>query len=193
MKAVVTGGAGFIGSNIATALLQRGDEVVVLDDLSSGYASNVPDGALFVKGSVLDQGLVEDAVRDAEVVFHHAASVGNKRSIDDPRADASTNVLGTVNVLEACRHAGVRKIVYASSAGIFGELQTLPIDETHPLEPDSPVRREQACGREGVPRLREALRPRGGRAAVLQRLRAEPAFRRLRERHPDLRVPDAAE
>lgn len=138
MKAVVTGGAGFIGSNIAAALLQRGDDVVVLDDLSSGYASNVQPGIAFVEGSVLDEDLVEASLRDVDVVFHHAASVGNKRSIEDPRSDAMTNVVGTVNVLEACRRAGVRKIVYASSAGIFGELKELPIAESHPLEPDSP-------------------------------------------------------
>ena len=140
MKAVVTGGAGFIGSNIAAALSERGDEVVVLDDLSSGYAANldrVPSVKL-IEGSIIDAELTAEVARGAEVVFHHAASVGNKRSIDDPRRDAMTNVLGTVNVLEACRRAGVRKIVYASSAGIFGELKELPIGESHPLEPDSP-------------------------------------------------------
>jgi UDP-glucose 4-epimerase len=140
VKAIVTGGAGFIGSNIAAALSERGDEVVVLDDLSSGYARNLDQlpAVKLIEGSVLDARLTSEVVQGAEVVFHHAASVGNKRSIDDPRADAMTNVLGTVNVLEASRHAGVRKIVYASSAGIFGELKELPIGESHPLEPDSP-------------------------------------------------------
>jgi UDP-glucose 4-epimerase len=140
MKVVVTGGAGFIGSNLVVALVTRGDEVAVVDDLSSGYVSNlVPYPEVeFVEGSILDVDLVERALSGAEVVFHHAASVGNKRSIDDPRSDAMVNVLGTINVLEACRHAGARKLVYASSAGIFGELKELPIDESHPLEPDSP-------------------------------------------------------
>jgi UDP-glucose 4-epimerase len=140
VKAVVTGGAGFIGSNIAAALSDRGDEVVVLDDLSSGYASNLDrsPSVKLIEGSILDAELTGEVAQGAEVVFHHAASVGNKRSIDDPRHDAMTNVLGTVNVLEACRRAGVRKIVYASSAGIFGELKELPIGESHPLEPDSP-------------------------------------------------------
>jgi UDP-glucose 4-epimerase len=140
VKAVVTGGAGFIGSNISAALSERGDEVVVLDDLSSGYASNLDQQATvkLVQGSILDAELTAEVVRGAEVVFHHAASVGNKRSIDDPRSDAMTNVLGTINVLEACRQGGVRKLVYASSAGIFGELKELPIGESHPLDPDSP-------------------------------------------------------
>jgi UDP-glucose 4-epimerase len=138
VKTVVTGGAGFIGSNIAAALLERGDEVVILDDLSSGHRSNVPPGARFIHGSILDEGLLRTAVNGAEVVFHHAASVGNKRSIDDPRSDAMINVVGTVNVLEACRTHGVRKIVFASSAGIFGQLKHLPIGEAHPVEPDSP-------------------------------------------------------
>jgi nucleoside-diphosphate-sugar epimerase len=140
MKAVVTGGAGFIGSNIAAALSDRGDEVVVLDDLSSGYASNLDrsPNVKLIEGSILDAELTADVTHGAEVVFHHAASVGNKRSIDDPRLDAMTNVLGTVNVLEACRRGRVRKIVYASSAGIFGELKELPISESHPVEPDTP-------------------------------------------------------
>ena len=140
MKTVVTGGAGFIGSNIVDALVTRGDEIVVVDDLSSGYAANLAPygGVELVEGSILDAELLEKAIDGAEVVFHHAASVGNKRSIDDPRSDAAINVLGTINVLEACRHTGTRKLVYASSAGIFGELKQLPIDESHQLEPDSP-------------------------------------------------------
>ena len=140
MRALVTGGAGFIGSNIAAALCGRGDRVTILDDLSSGSASNLDSipQAEFVEGSVLDAELVSSVAQGADVAFHHAASVGNKRSIDDPRFDAMTNVIGTVNVLEACRHAGVRKMVFASSAGIFGELKGLPISESHPVEPDSP-------------------------------------------------------
>jgi UDP-glucose 4-epimerase len=138
VRVVVTGGAGFIGSNIAASLVARGDDVAVIDDLSSGYERNLLPGVRFMKGSILDEDAVDEAVVGAEVVFHHAASVGNKRSIDDPRADAATNVLGTVSVLEACRRHGVRKIVFASSAGIFGELKQLPIDESHPVEPDSP-------------------------------------------------------
>ncbi len=139
-KFTVTGGAGFIGSNIAKALIDRGDQVTVIDDISSGYSSNleqIPD-AEFIEGSVLDATAVQKAVAGSDTVFHLAASVGNKRSIDDPISDASINLLGTITVLEAARAANVRKIVVSSSAGIFGELMTLPIDESHQLEPDSP-------------------------------------------------------
>ncbi|NQW17667.1 MAG: NAD-dependent epimerase/dehydratase family protein [Chloroflexi bacterium] len=136
----VTGGAGFIGSTIAKSLLNRGDHVTVIDDLSSGYASNLEQlpGVDFIEASVLNDTAVRKAVAGSDTVFHLAASVGNKRSIDDPISDAKTNLLGTINVLEASRSAGVRKIVVSSSAGIFGELKELPINESHPLEPDSP-------------------------------------------------------
>lgn len=149
MRAVVTGGAGFIGSNIVAALASRGDEVVVVDDLSSGYATNLnglPASVELLQGTVLDTILLDRAMRGAEVAFHLAASVGNKRSIDDPTRDVQVNALGTVNVLEACRRAGVRKIVYSSSAGIFGELKRLPIGEDHPLEPDSPYGASKLAG-----------------------------------------------
>jgi len=147
MRALVTGGAGFIGSNLAVALLERGDSVVILDDLSTGCAANVPAGARaqFIRGDVRDSGTVRDAMEGASCVFHLAASVGNKRSIDHPVRDAEINVLGTLQVLEAARAAGVRRIVVSSSAAIFGELKTLPIREDHPLEPDSPYGASKLC------------------------------------------------
>lgn len=138
MKALVTGGAGFIGSNISKKLLEMGFEVIILDNLSSGFKSNIPEKAHFVQGSVVDGPLVLEAAAGVDYIFHLAASVGNKRSIDDPIYDATVNVLGTLNVLEAARKTGVKKLVYSSSAGIFGELKTLPISEDHPQEPDSP-------------------------------------------------------
>lgn len=140
MRYLVTGGAGFIGSNIVGELVAQGHDVSVLDNLLSGYRSNLdpyPD-VRFIEGDVRDPQAVSEAVAGAEVVFHHAASVGNKRSIDNPLEDAEINVLGTIQVLQACREAKVRKIVTASSAGIFGELVTMPILEDHPVEPDSP-------------------------------------------------------
>ena len=152
--ALVTGGAGFIGSNLVAALVARGTPVVVLDSLVSGYRSNLDAcrGVRFVEGDVRDRAAVDAAMRGAgagaggiDVVYHLAASVGNKRSIDDPVFDAEVNVLGTVNVLEAARRAGVRKIVASSSAGIFGELKQLPIREDHPVEPDSPYGATKLC------------------------------------------------
>ena len=136
----VTGGAGFIGSNIVGDLVSRGHEVIVIDDLSSGHEVNLePFPEVTVKNtSILDDDALESAFDGVDTVFHLAASVGNKRSIDNPVLDSKINVIGTINVLEACRKAGVRKIVVSSSAGIFGELHDLPISEDHPVEPDSP-------------------------------------------------------
>ena len=140
MRALVTGGAGFIGSNIVRTLLARGDEVVVLDNLLSGYESNLRPfpQVRFVRGDVRDEAAVESAVKGVEVIFHLAASVGNKRAIDHPLTDSEINVLGTLRMLEAARRHKVRKLVFSSSAGIFGELKTLPIREDHPVEPDTP-------------------------------------------------------
>lgn len=148
IRAVVTGGAGFIGSNIVARVLADGNAVTVLDDLSSGFRSNLPDhpAMRFVEGDVRDEAAVTDAIAGAEVVFHLAASVGNKRSIDHPILDAEVNVIGTLRVLEAARKVGVRKVVTSSSAGIFGELRTLPIREDHAVEPDSPYGASKLCG-----------------------------------------------
>jgi len=140
MRALVTGGAGFIGSNIVKLLLEEGYEVIILDNLSSGYRSNVPSApnVEFVEGDIQIPGVAERTMPGVEIIFHLAASVGNLRSIEDPVADSMTNVIGTLNVLEAARKCGVRKLVYSSSAAIFGELRLLPIREDHPTEPDSP-------------------------------------------------------
>lgn len=138
MRALITGGAGFIGSNLTERLLAQGDSVVVLDDLSSGYEENLDPRAEFVKGDVRSDDAVVTAMRGCDVVFHLAASVGNTRSIDDPITDSQINVLGTLNVLQAARSHGIQRVVYSSSAGIFGELKTLPIAEDHPQDPDSP-------------------------------------------------------
>jgi len=139
MKVTVTGGAGFIGSNLVKLLLEKKCDVTVLDDLSSGHAVNL-DGlpVTFIRDDVRNADAVGRAVAGSELVFHLAASVGNKRSVDDPIADSEINVIGTLNVLEQARHRGIRRVVFSSSAGIFGELKTLPISEDHPAEPDSP-------------------------------------------------------
>lgn len=147
MKALVTGGAGFIGSNIVSRLCLDGHEVVVLDNLSSGHLENLarfPNIQLH-EGDIRDEQTVSQAMKNIEVVFHCAASVGNKRSIDHPIEDSEINVLGTLRVLEAARYEGARKIVSASSAGIFGELKTLPIDESHPIDPDTPYAASKLC------------------------------------------------
>jgi UDP-glucose 4-epimerase len=140
MRTLVTGGAGFIGSNLVSLLIESGHDVVVLDDCSSGYRENLAHlpAARLIEGDVRDHAVVAEAVDGCEAVFHLAASVGNTRSIEHPIQDSEINVLGTLRVLEAARHQGVRKVVFSSSAGIFGELKTLPIREDHPVEPDTP-------------------------------------------------------
>ena len=129
MKALVTGGAGFIGSNISAALLREGAEVTILDDLSSGHAVNLealPE-AHFIKGDIRDPEAVARAVSGCEVIFHLAASVGNKRSIDHPDEDTAINVNGTLTVLEAARAAGVRKIVATADEISTGRIKTILI------------------------------------------------------------------
>lgn len=148
MRCLVTGGAGFIGSNVVRLLLERDHEVTVLDNYSTGYALNLEPypGAKVVEGDIRDEAVVDGAVAGKDAVFHLAASVGNKRSIEEPVFDASHNVFGTINVLEAMRRHGVGSIVYSSSAGIFGEPRYQPVDEAHPCEPDSPYGSTKLCG-----------------------------------------------
>lgn len=147
MKVLVTGGAGFIGSNLVRQLVEDENDVTVIDNLLSGYRSNlVPFPQIrFIEGDIRDEALVAEAITGVEVVFHLAASVGNKRSIDYPLIDADINVMGTLKILESARRMGVRKIVASSSAGIFGELKTLPIKEDHPIDPDTPYGSTKLC------------------------------------------------
>lgn len=138
MKVLITGGAGFIGSNIVKRLLSLGHEPVVFDNLSSGYRENLFSDAKFFEGDTRNQAQLFEAVKGCAVIMHLAASVGNKRSIDHPQLDSEINVIGTLNVLEAARSVNINRIVFSSSAGIFGELKALPIKEDHPQDPDSP-------------------------------------------------------
>lgn len=146
-RILVTGGAGFIGSNLVKQLISDENYVTVLDNFISGYRINLRQfhTLRIIEGDVRDPVAVEKAVIGNEIIFHLAASVGNKRSIDEPFVDAQTNVLGTINVLEAARKYKVRKIVVSSSAAIYGDLKILPIDEDHPIEPDSPYGCTKLC------------------------------------------------
>jgi UDP-glucose 4-epimerase len=137
MRAIVTGGAGFIGSNLVDALVARGDDVSVIDDLSSGRERNLA-GAL-QDGAVLHRADVRDAPAIAEIaagarpqtVFHLAAQVDVRRSLADPGHDARTNVEGTINVLEAARLAGCERVVFSSTGGaIYGDTEQLPTPES---------------------------------------------------------------
>lgn len=147
MKALVTGGAGFIGSNLVKLLVSEGHIVRVLDNLCSGHRINLtpfPEAQIMI-GDIRDPSVVDLAVKGMEVVFHLASSVGNMRSIEHPIVDAETNVIGTLNILEAARRHESRKVIFSSSAGIFGELRTLPISEAHFVEPDSPYGATKLC------------------------------------------------
>ncbi len=144
MRVLVTGGAGFIGSNLVDALVARGDDVVVLDDLSSGKRSNVNPAARFVEGSILTDALGE-AIKDAEVCFHLAAQADVPTSVARPEFDAQVNVVGTVRVLAA---AGDAPVVFSSTGGaIYGECER-PAREDDPLLPLSPYGIAKLCGEE---------------------------------------------
>jgi UDP-glucose 4-epimerase len=146
MKALVTGGAGFIGSNLVDALLARGDTVTVVDDLSTGRRENL-DGALAVGGElaeldIRDAAALAELVASAqpEIVFHLAAQIDVRKSLADPAFDAAINVGGTANLLEAMRAGGSPRIVFVSTGGaIYGEGsgKALPLDEGAPIEPFS--------------------------------------------------------
>jgi UDP-glucose 4-epimerase len=138
--AVVTGGAGFIGSHISDALIERGYRVVVIDNLSSGKTRNLAPSAVFYEMDIRDDGL-EDvfATEQPEVMFHLAAQMDVRKSVSDPAYDAGVNVCGTANLLEAARKAGLKKTIYAATGGaMYGEPKTIPADESTPLEPLCP-------------------------------------------------------
>jgi UDP-glucose 4-epimerase len=138
MRALVTGGAGFIGSHLVDALVARGDQVVVLDDLSTGFAANIHAGATLVEGSVADEDAVARAVAGCDVVFHEAAHKAVLRSVERPLTTDTANTHGTLTVLKAAADAGVRRVVHASSSSVYGGATTVPTPESEPLVPRSP-------------------------------------------------------
>ena len=146
MRALVTGGAGFIGSNLVDALVEAGADVVVLDDLSTGFAENIPDAATIVEGEVSDPDAVARAVAGCEVVFHLAAHRAVLRSVEQPLETDRANVGGTLTVLVAARDAGARRVVCASSSSVYGGAELLPTPETAPLLPRSPYAVSKLAG-----------------------------------------------
>ncbi|MBF7081620.1 SDR family oxidoreductase [Desulfallas sp. Bu1-1] len=137
MRVLVTGGAGFIGSHIVDALVARGARTAVLDNLSTGRFENIDPRVNFYKGDLRDENFVRDTLRAErpDYVIHQAAQIDVQASIDDPATDAAVNITGAINLLEACRACGVKKIIYASSAAVYGNPRYLPVDEEHPLQP----------------------------------------------------------
>jgi UDP-glucose 4-epimerase len=138
-RALVTGGAGFIGSHLAEALLSEGLEVVVLDDLSMGKRENVPEGAELVEGDVRSADAVRRALRGVDIVFHEAARVSIRLSVKEFYDDAETNLMGTLNLLRCLPATEVRKLVYASSMAVYAEATSPePIAESYQTAPISP-------------------------------------------------------
>ena len=146
MRILVSGGAGFIGSNIAESYLEDGHEVVIVDDLTTGFEEHVPREATFVRGSITDDDVVRTAMRDVEVVHHHAASRAVLRSVEDPLGTDAVNSGGTLRLLTAARDAGVRRFVLASSSSVYGGVAPLPTPESAPLTPKSPYAVSKLAG-----------------------------------------------
>ncbi len=140
MKILVTGGAGFIASQIADAFIDEGHQVVILDDLSTGYEKNVNPKAKFVKANICDKSLEKLFEQEKfDVVNHHAAQMDVRRSVKDPEFDATTNILGTINLLQNCVKYEVKKFMFASTGGaVYGEQDYFPADEKHNQQPKSP-------------------------------------------------------
>jgi UDP-glucose 4-epimerase len=134
----VTGGAGFIGSHLVDALVARGDEVVVLDNLATGRLENLSDAARFIEGDVADEAAVAAAVAGCEVVFHQAALGSVARSVERPLDTDRSNIHGTLAVLEAAYRAGARRVVLASSSSVYGGASQVATAESAPLVPRSP-------------------------------------------------------
>ncbi|MEL7058711.1 MAG: NAD-dependent epimerase/dehydratase family protein [Acidobacteriota bacterium] len=140
LRVCVTGGAGFIGSHLVDAFLSRGDEVFVIDDLSTGHAAQVADGATLHTLDIQSDAaadLIEESGLD--VLVHQAAQIDVRKSVADPRHDAEVNILGSLNVAQAAQRGGARQVLFASTGGaIYGEQETFPADEDHPTRPVSP-------------------------------------------------------
>lgn len=143
---LVTGGAGFIGSHLCRALLDRGEAVRVVDDFSTGRRDRVDPRSEVIEGSILDDDLLRRAMADVQVVFHLAAMVSVPLSVREPDRCARINIAGTQAVLETARRAGVGRVIFASSAAVYGDRPSLPSHETHAPAPCSPYAASKASG-----------------------------------------------
>ncbi len=139
MNILITGGAGFIGSHIAETLIENHHNVTILDNLSTGNKKFIPEGAEFINDDIRSSS-IESLFRSRhfDAVYHEAAQLLVPVSIADPKFDADENIMGMLNILEAARKNGVRKIIFSSSAAVYGDNPNLPLTETEPPEPASP-------------------------------------------------------
>ena len=137
---LITGGAGFIGSNLAEALLNRGEETIVFDNFSTGRRENLEDlkGVKVIEGDLRDPPAIQDAVEGVDIIFHEGALPSVAKSVKDPVTSNKNNIDGTVNLLVAARDAGVKKVIYAGSSSAYGDAETLPKIETMRENPISP-------------------------------------------------------
>ena len=140
MKILITGGAGFIGSQIADAFISAGHNVCIVDNLSTGVKDNINTKAKFYEKDITDKEIIRIFEKENfDVVCHQAAQIDVRKSVADPVFDANTNILGTLNLLQACVKTGVKKFMFASTGGaIYGEQDYFPADENHPTRPVSP-------------------------------------------------------
>lgn len=139
-RILVTGGAGFIGSHIVDAAVSAGHKVAIVDNLSTGRLQNLNSAARFYNVDITDKKALDAAFANwqPEYVIHHAAQIDVRHSVQDPAFDAAVNIGGSLNILHAASQHGVRKVVYASSAALYGDPCYLPVDEKHPVQPMAP-------------------------------------------------------
>src|SRR5713101_5829928 len=139
MKVVATGGAGFIGSHLVDALVERGDEVIVVDDLSSGSKNHLNPQAEFYQLDIRSSGAANlIRRRSPDAIAHHAAQMSVSRSVREPAFDADVNLMGSINLLEAAREAGARFIFASTGGALYGDADILPTPESYPAWPVSP-------------------------------------------------------
>ena len=141
MKILITGGAGFIGSNIADAYIEAGHEVAVVDNLATGFEHNIPANAQFYQCDICDRAELSQIFTEfaPDVVSHHAAQLDVRKSVADPSYDAAININGALNVLMEAVRVGTHRFLFASTGGaVYGEPKFLPVTEEHPLNPESP-------------------------------------------------------
>lgn len=139
MRTLVTGGAGFIGSHLVDKLIKEGHKVVVIDNLSTGKKENLNPKAAFYKIDIRSPKINQIFRKEKpQIVFHYAAQIDVRKSVENPIEDAKINILGTLNILENCKKNKVKKIIFASSVGVYGDSKKLPLKENYPLNPISP-------------------------------------------------------
>ena len=139
MRILITGGAGFIGSHLGDQLIKKGHKVVVIDNLSTGKRENLNKKTKFYKIDIWSPKISQIFKKEKpEIIFHYAAQIDVRKSVENPIEDANINILGTLNLLENCKKFGIKKFIFASSVGVYGDSKKLPVKENHPLNPISP-------------------------------------------------------